>query len=223
MPTAEAVAERLGMPVTVWTVTAAAFMTALATGLGALPIGALRARVDVANAAASVLMLAASASLIWQGWGRGALRLWLGVALGVAFIAACRRLHPSKGVLIVAVMTAHSAAEGVGVGVSYGGGERLGILVTLLIALHNVPEGLAIGSILVPRGASIAAAVWWSVFSSLPQPLLAPFAFLFVKQFAAALPVGLGFAAGAMVWMVWAELLPDLRSARAHRPAAHPR
>lgn len=209
------------MPVNVWTVTLAAAITCLATGLGALPLGAFRTRMGAANAIASILMLVASASLIWQGAGRGPARLALGVALGIGFIAGFRRLHPTKGVLIVAVMTAHSAAEGIGVGVSYGGGERLGIVITLLIALHNIPEGLAIGSVLVPRGATVAAAVWWSIFSSLPQPLLAPFSFFFVEQFRAALPAGLGFAAGAMIWMVWSELLPELRSSGAPGPAAH--
>lgn len=209
------------MPVNVWTVTLAAAITCLATGLGALPLGAFRTRMRAANAVASVLMLVASVSLVWQGAGRGPGRLVLGIALGILFIAAFRRLHPTKGVLIVAVMTAHSAAEGIGVGVSYGGGERLGILITLLIALHNIPEGLAIGSVLLPRGSTIPAAVGWSVFSSVPQPLLAPFSYLFVEQFRAALPVGLGFAAGAMIWMVWSELLPELRSSGAPRPAAH--
>lgn len=221
MPAGSGVADPADMPVNVWTVMLAALVTALATGLGALPLRALRDRIAVANAIASALMVAASVSLIWQAWGRGAVRLAVGIVLGAAFIAAFRRLHPTKGVLIVAVMTAHSVAEGIGVGVSYGGGERLGILITVLIALHNVPEGLAIGSILVPRGATIAAAVWWSVFSSLPQPLLAPVSFLFVEQFRAALPSGLGFAAGAMLWMVWSELLPDLRSGRADSHAAH--
>ena len=113
--------------------------------------------------------------------------------------------------MIVGVMTVHSAAEGVGVGVSYGGGERLGLLITLAIAAHNVPEGLAISLVLVPRGASVRSAARWSVFSSLPQPLIAPFAYLFVEAFTPMLPAGLGFAAGAMLWMVWSELLPELR------------
>ena len=99
--------------------------------------------------------------------------------------------------------------SGIGVGVSYGGGERLGLLITIAIAAHNVPEGLAISVVLVPRGASVRSAAWWSVFSSLPQPLIAPLAYLFVESFTPFLPVGLGFAAGAMLWMVWSELLPE--------------
>lgn len=49
----------------------------------------------------------------------------------------------------------------------------------------------------------------WSIFSSLPQPIMAVPAFLFVDIFERLLPVGLGFAAGAMIWMIVAELIPD--------------
>lgn len=49
----------------------------------------------------------------------------------------------------------------------------------------------------------------WSVFSSLPQLLMAVPAFLFVEFFRPVLPYGLGFAAGAMIWMVFSELTPD--------------
>jgi zinc transporter ZupT len=106
-------------------------------------------------------------------------------------------------------MTAHSFAEGVGVGVSYGGGDELGIFITAAIAVHNIPEGLAISLVLVPRGTPIWKAAGWSIFTSLPQPLMAVPAFLFVLFFEPILPVGLGLAAGAMIWMVFAELIPD--------------
>jgi zinc transporter ZupT len=129
-------------------------------------------------------------------------------------------LDARKGLLIVGVMTAHSFTEGVGLGVSFGGGADLGLFITVAIAVHNVPEGLAISLVLVPRGASVGRAALWSVFSSLPQPLMAVPAFLFVETFRPLLPYGLGFAAEAMVWMVFAELLPDARKDASDRLVA---
>jgi ZIP family zinc transporter len=75
--------------------------------------------------------------------------------------------------------------------------------------VHNIPEGVAITAVMRPRGVSVAKCAGWSVFSSLPQPLMAVPAFLFVEAFRPALPWGLGFAAGAMVFMVLEELLPE--------------
>ncbi len=117
--------------------------------------------------------------------------------------------------MIVGVMTVHSFTEGVAVGVSFGDGKTLGVLIAIAIAVHNIPEGLAISLVLVPMGVSVLRAAGWSVFSSLPQPLMAVPAFLLVEWFRPLLPVGLGFAGGAMVWMVVAQLLPDaLRTTR---------
>jgi zinc transporter ZupT len=132
-------------------------------------------------------------------------------------VGTIRGVDAKRMVLIVAVMTIHSFAEGVAVGVSFGGGATLAFVITLAIAVHNVPEGLAISAVLRPRGVSVLACAAWSIFSSLPQPLMAVPAFLFVETFRKALPYGLGFAAGAMVFMVLEELLPEAYE-RARRP-----
>jgi len=211
------------------TVFVVALGTALATGLGALPLllqqtSGPRA-LGVANAAAAGVMAGAAVSLVVEGSSRGIQKVALGAGAGVLFILIVSRyLHAPhraqefgalrgedavKGLLIVGVMTIHSVAEGVGVGAAFGGGDTLGLLIALAIAVHNVPEGLAISLVLVPRGASVRAAAGWSVFSSLPQPLLAVPAFLFVETFEGVLPAALGFAGGAMAWMVVRELLPD--------------
>src|SRR6056297_2340209 len=113
--------------------------------------------------------------------------------------------------MIVAIMTVHSFAEGIGVGVSFGESHSFGAFISIAIAIHNIPEGLAISLILIPRGTSVRRAAFWSIFSSLPQPLMAIPAFLFVLIFKQFLPAGLGLAAGAMFWMVFRELLPDAR------------
>jgi len=213
----------------------AALVTALATGLGALPFvffGDMSRRwLGVSNAIAAGFMLSASGALLIEGGIRDVWRTAAGAAVGAVFIYATHRMlrgydlefgelrgaDAMKGVLIVGVMTLHSFSEGVGVGVSYGGGAELGIFITIAIAIHNIPEGLAISLVLVPRGASVSKAAGWSIFSSLPQPLMAVPAFLFVEAFTPFLPVGLGFAAGAMLWMVAWELLPE--AFREARPA----
>ncbi|KUJ71500.1 ZIP family metal transporter [Thiomicrospira sp. WB1] len=87
-------------------------------------------------------------------------------------------------------------------------GEDLGTFITAAIAVHNISKGLAIALILVTRGMSVLKAAGWSIFSSLPQPIMAVPAFLFVTAFEPILPFRLGLAAGAMIWMVFAELLP---------------
>jgi zinc transporter ZupT len=63
--------------------------------------------------------------------------------------------------MIVGVMTLHSFTEGIGVGVSFGDGAALGLLIATAIAVHNIPEGLAISLVLVPRGVSISRAAVW--------------------------------------------------------------
>ena len=85
--------------------------------------------------------------------------------------------------------------------------------ITTAIAIHNIPEGLAICLVLIPRGTSVAKASLWSIVTSLPQPLMAVPAYVFARMFEPLLPICLGFAAGAMI-MVFAELIPDaLKSA----------
>jgi len=210
-------------------------MTAVATGLGALPFVFLRQisprALASANAIAGGLMLGASFGILAEGTNYGAWQTLMGGLLGVVFILATQRwlghhdaalgevggTAPRRMFLIVIVMTVHSFAEGVAVGVSFGGGAALALAITLAIAVHNVPEGLAISAVLRPRGKTVLACVGWSIFSSLPQPLMAVPAFLFVDTFRQALPYGLGFAAGAMVFMVLEELLPEAYD-QARRP-----
>ncbi|MCA3749586.1 MAG: ZIP family metal transporter [Rubrobacter sp.] len=207
-----------------------ALMTAVATGAGAIPFVFAkrpgRRWIGISNALAGGLMLAASFGLIYEGASRGLFRASAGVVLGLLFIlltrsllqedkhhhvafAAMSSLDARKAALIVGVMTLHSFTEGVGIGVSFGGGEALGVFISVALTVHNIPEGLAISLVLVPRGVGAPRAALWSIFSSLPQPLMAVPAFLFVGVFEPVLPVGLGFAGGAMIWMVFSELLPD--------------
>lgn len=207
-----------------------ALATAVATGLGALPFLFVRDLSDravaLSNAVAAGLMLGASFGLVSEGTVHGRVETVIGAVLGVLFILGTQRIlggqdeeelvfeaatgeSAHKMLLMMIVMTVHSFSEGVAVGVSFGGGMTLATVITVAIAIHNVPEGVAITAVLRPQGVSLLRCAGWSVFSSLPQPLMAVPAFLFVEAFRPALPYGLGFAAGAMVFMVLVELLPD--------------
>ena len=207
------------------------WVTALSTGLGAVPMAfatdVSEFYLGLANAVAAGMMTSASVALIGEGMGLAdAGGVWLGMGAGVLFILLSQRLlegyedvklgilsgiDAKKALLIVVVMTLHSFAEGIGIGVSFGGEgpPTLGMMVTTTLAVHNVPEGFAVSAVLVARGMSVLGASLWSVATSLPQPLLAVAAYKFVDSFIVIQPLGLGFAAGAMLYIAVVELLAE--------------
>lgn len=190
--------------------------------------------IGVSNAIAAGMMCAASYSLFLEGCTfhddhdhsqlSATLRTNIGAVLGLLFILGTKSFldrnedvklgslngaDTKKILMIVFVMTLHSFSEGVGIGVSFGGehGNDLGVFISASLAVHNVPEGLAVAIVLLPRKVSKATAAVWCVVTSLPQPLMAVPAFMFVHSFLPLLPVGLGFAGGAMMWVAFMELL----------------
>lgn len=203
---------------------------AAATGLGAVPFFFIELEpqyAGVCNGLAAGVMLAASFDLVEEGQNYGSGN-WVvfGILAGGIFILLCKKLleqygevsmldikgaDASKVILVVGIMTLHSFGEGSGVGVSFAGPKGLsqGLLVTLAIAVHNIPEGLAVSMVLASRGVSPHKAMLWSVITSLPQPIVAVPSFLCADTFNKVLPFCTGFAAGCMIWMVIAEVLPD--------------
>jgi zinc transporter ZupT len=216
------------MSQSVFTVFLYASITAIATGLGALPFlvfkDVSRRWLGYSNAVAGGLMLTASFTLIFEGLAYGLWKTIAGILLGLGFIllsdswlakrgdlsiSNLKGADARKAILILGVMTLHSFTEGVGVGVSFGGDEGLGIFITAAIAIHNIPEGLAISLVMIPRGMRVWTTALYCIFSSLPQPIMAVPSYVFVEAFRPVLPVGLGFAAGAMIWMVFSEIIPE--------------
>lgn len=205
-----------------------AMLTAIATGLGALPFlffrKISREWLGYSNAVAAGLMLTASFTLIFEGLALGLWMTVIGILSGLFFILVSdnwlghqndlsisnlKGADARKAIMILGVMTLHSFTEGVGVGVSFGNGQDLGIFITAAIAIHNIPEGLAISLVMIPRGMGVWITAFYCILSSIPQPIMAVPSYLFVEAFNPFLPVGLGFAGGAMIWMVFSEIIPE--------------
>ena len=130
--------------------------------------------------------------------------------------------NPKTLLLILGILTIHSFPEGVAVGVSFaelgldGGLSIIGfsipvlaVFMTIAIAIHNIPEGTAIAIPMRAMGLSNWRMVGAAIFSSLPQPIGAVIAYAFVSWAQSFLPFGFGFAAGAMVYLVATEFIPE--------------
>eukprot|EP00249_Psilotum_nudum_P017828 c26511_g1_i1 orf=276-1418(-) len=226
----EVFAKPASKKVPVSTVAFLTFAMASATGLGAVPFFFMDLQANwagICNGVAAGVMLAASFDLVQEGqiYGGGT---WvvLGILAGGFFIHCCQKFLERYGevsildikgadarkmMLVIGIMTLHSFGEGSGVGVSFAGPRGLskGMLVTLAIAVHNIPEGLAVSMVLASRGVSARSAMLWSVFTSMPQALVGVPAFMCAEAFQKFLPSCMGFAAGCMIWMVLAEVVPD--------------
>ncbi len=246
----------------------AGFITALATGLGALPFFFVdefsdRWNVGLWGTASGIMVAASLFGLLNEGLAyTTGLPLLLGVGLlaGVVLVELSDRFldwfdvgghdhaetdpddhrleaeafaggDPKKLLLILGILTVHSFPEGVAVGVSFAelgleGGIAvfgfaipvLAVFMTVAISIHNVPEGTAIAIPMRAMGLSKWRMVGAAVFSSLPQPIGAVIAFAFVRWAQSFLPFGYGFAAGAMVYLVATEFVPEALETGADLP-----
>lgn len=202
-------------------------LAAAAAVLGAAPL-LVRERLPIAwigwsNALAAGLMLGAAYALLGvalsPGPGPGA----AGALLGILFVywthTASRttelelnrleEMSPDYGYKILLVHTLHSSAEGVAIGAAMATVLPFGALVALAIAAHNVPEATVLCAVLTSRGVRLSDAAGLAVVTNVTQVLLAVVTFAIVAAEPSVLPWALGVAAGALVFLVMFELLPE--------------
>jgi len=201
--------------------------TAVATGVGAIPVMLLGDRAGrivplLLGIAGGVMAVASVDGLLIPAFERGAVAEVLGgMAIGVTFLLVARRRmsHLPRGfsgaggrtgLLVFLVLLIHSLPEGFAIGTAYQADpSELGIFVVIAIAIQNVPEGTSVAIPLAAAGASGQRQFWMAVASSIPQPVGAVIAYLLVQQISALLPISFGFAAGAMLALTVIEILPD--------------
>ena len=203
--------------------------TALATGLGAVPVFLLGSRAErlrpfLWGTAVGLMGVASVVGLLLPALDEGDdAAVIAGLAVGVGFLLVSRRLLEHRDVhvgrlrgagvrrslLVFGVLLVHSLPEGFAIGTAYASDTQgLALFIVLAIGLQNVPEGTSVAIPMESAGFGRAQQFWAAVLTSVPQPIGAVAAYLAVEQIDGLLPFSFAFAAGAMLSLVLAELAP---------------
>lgn len=217
---------------------AAGFATTALGALPALVLRSLPQRIeDSLLGLAAGMMLAASAfSLLLPGLEAGETILAskplaagvvvAGMALGVLLMLGLDAFTPhehdktgpcgpgyetcGRVWLFVFAIALHNLPEGMAIGVSFAQGDMaVGLPLTTAIALQDIPEGLAVALTMRAAGFSAPLAVLVAAASGLLEPLGSLLGVGLANGLAVAYPVGLGLAAGAMIFVVSHEVIPE--------------
>lgn len=223
-------------------------MAGLATGVGAIPIFFTRKvserQLDgMLGFAAGVMLAATSFSLIlpaieYGGGGViGALITCIGIVTGGIFLDMVDKLTPHAPIngrleasqsslrkvwLFVIAITIHNFPEGLAVGVGFGAHD-IGNAVALAIGigLQNIPEGLAVALPLIREGYSAGKAFLIALATGLVEPIGGLLGVALVQVAGPILPFGLAFAAGAMLFVMSDEIIPETHSHGHERAATY--
>lgn len=118
--------------------------------------------------------------------------------------------------LFVIAITIHNFPEGLAVGVGFGSGDlRSALTLATGIALQNMPEGLAVAMPLMALGYGRWRALWIATATGLVEPVGGLLGATAVAYFRPVLPFAMGFAAGAMLFVISDEIIPETHS-KAH-------
>ena len=166
--------------------------TALATGLGALPVSHLGERAEslrpgLWGLTVGLMTVASVVGLLMPALDDGSVgTVGAGLALGVAFLLVSRRLLEARDIhvgrlrgagvrrsmLVFAVLLLHSLPEGFAIGTAFASDEEgLGLFVILAIGLQNIPEGTSVAIPMEAAGFPPRQQFWAAVLTSAPQPV----------------------------------------------------
>jgi ZIP family zinc transporter len=209
----------------------ASLLAGLATGAGALPIILVRKVPDsildiLLGFAAGVMLSATAFSLLIPAIElSGSLISSVNFGIGALTIHLIDRfvphLHPVAGAegppsrlarvwLMIIAITIHNFPEGLAVGVSFGTGDiASGLIIATAIGLQNMPEGLAVALPLLRERYSAFKAIGYAALTGLVEPLGGLLGLALVSVSHSFLPFGLAFAAGAMLFVVTDEMVPE--------------
>jgi len=215
----------------IWFGIAASSIAGLATGAGALPVLFVKKVSDrlldiMLGFSAGIMLAATFFSLIIPAIDLS--NVWivvLGIIIGAITLHIVDRFiphfHPMLGAegpasrlskvwLFALAITIHNFPEGLAVGVSFGTGDvAAGLVVATAIGLQNMPEGLAVALPLLREGYSRRRSLWYGTLTGLVEPVGGLLGVALVSVFHPILPWALAFAAGAMLFVVSDEIIPE--------------
>ena len=132
------------------------------------------------------------------------------------------KTHWERATLLVLAITLHNIPEGLAVGIAFGAAHvgldaagatyTAAVALTIGIALQNFPEGLAVSMPLRQAGVSPRKAFWYGQLSAVVEPFAAVAGAAAVMVMRPLLPFALAFAAGAMIYVVVEELIPEAQT-----------
>lgn len=219
----------------------ASILAGLATGLGALPALFFKEVKQktlyiMLGGAAGVMLAATAFSLVVPGiqygnqiWpGKGIFVVAAGMLVGALFLELADRLIPHhhftqqdqnlssslrKIWLFIIAITLHNFPEGMAVGVSFGAGDwHNGLAIATAVGFQNIPEGLAVALPLVGLGYSRKQALFVATLTGLVEPIGGFLGVASVTVFFPLLPIGMSFAAGAMLFVIADDIIPETQS-----------
>ncbi|MGG4492550.1 ZIP family metal transporter [Brevibacillus reuszeri] len=206
------------------------FLSAIATGAGALPILFFKTVThrwrDILLAfTAGIMVAAATFSLIPQAMNNAPFQIvCLGVLTGTVTLTLLESIIPhidlehtrvnismdSQALLILSAITLHNIPEGLSVGVSYSSEQpSLGGLIAFAIGLQNVPEGFLVALFLINQKVSKPKAFLLATLTGSVEIVSAIIGYSLTGVVEGLVPYGLSFAAGAMLFIVYKELIPE--------------
>ncbi len=214
----------------------ASLLAGLATAVGALPVliwhrGPGKVLDIMLGFAAGIMLAAAVFCLIKPALdpqiteGGGLLITVIGILAGALFLHVVDRLVPHQHLvhanchdvvaarrawMFVLAIAIHNFPEGLAVGLGFAGGDLgRGTALAIGIGLQNIPEGLAVAIPLIMVGYTRGQALLVATLSGLVEPMGALLALSLATVFQAILPFGLAFAGGAMIFVVVDEVITE--------------
>ncbi len=220
----------------IWVGLLTSLTAGLATGVGAIPILftkniSKKFLNTILGFAAGIMLAATSFSLIipaiqYGGGGvKGAGIALVGILIGGIFLDCIDKFFPDTNLLSNSIskdsnlrkvwlfalaITLHNFPEGLAVGVGFGNGDILnGLSIATAIGLQNIPEGLAVALPFVQEGINKWKAFLIAVMTGLVEPLGGLLGVGLVNISRSILPFCLAFAAGAMLFVISNEIIPE--------------